>query len=309
MDTKTTIKKRELLFLYESKYSIPNGDPFTGEQRYDDETKKILVSDVRIKRFIRDYLENKGMDIFVSDKSLGDNKEVGKKEEKESGASRRYKALCKKFGIAEDKPQEILSKVVDIRLFGGIITVKKDNINFTGPVQFSLLNQSLNRVNLRIHQNTSVFVSSTENKQGAIGTTSVVPYAINQIHGWVNPFSALETGLTEEDVKVMFEGMWKSINLANTRSKSGQTSLLLLSVNYATDTDKLYDLESSIELDTKDKEDESIRSFNEIELKFDKFLEAVKSDKVAEVEFYTDNQKIKSVLSQNSKLKFMDYLA
>ena len=36
----------------------PMGDPLTGEQRYDEETKKILVSDVRIKRFIRTYLED-----------------------------------------------------------------------------------------------------------------------------------------------------------------------------------------------------------------------------------------------------------
>ena len=46
--------KSEILFLYDSTYSIPNGDPFTGEQRYDEETKKILVSDVRIKRYVRD---------------------------------------------------------------------------------------------------------------------------------------------------------------------------------------------------------------------------------------------------------------
>ena len=49
------LSKSEILFLYESTYSIPNGDPFTGEQRYAEETKRVLVSDVRIKRFIRDY--------------------------------------------------------------------------------------------------------------------------------------------------------------------------------------------------------------------------------------------------------------
>ena len=52
------MKKSEILFLYETSYNIPNGDPFTGEQRYDEETKKILVSDVRIKRFVRTYLED-----------------------------------------------------------------------------------------------------------------------------------------------------------------------------------------------------------------------------------------------------------
>lgn len=62
------MKKSEILFLYETSYNIPNGDPFTGEQRYDEETKKILVSDVRIKRFIRTYLEDiEGEHIYVSE--------------------------------------------------------------------------------------------------------------------------------------------------------------------------------------------------------------------------------------------------
>ena len=33
------MKKSEILFLYETSYNIPNGDPFTGEQRYDEETR------------------------------------------------------------------------------------------------------------------------------------------------------------------------------------------------------------------------------------------------------------------------------
>jgi CRISPR-associated protein Csh2 len=62
---KPELEKSEILFLYESTYSVPNGDPFTGEQRYDEETKKILVSDVRIKRFIRDYFIDHDIDVFV----------------------------------------------------------------------------------------------------------------------------------------------------------------------------------------------------------------------------------------------------
>ena len=55
-----------------------------------------------------------------------------------------------------------------------------------GPVQFALLNPSLNKVNLRIHQNTT-HLRQGENTQGSIGTTSIVPYSLIQIHGWVNP--------------------------------------------------------------------------------------------------------------------------
>ena len=67
MENKVITEKSEILFLYEGIYNEPNGDPFTGEQRYDEETKKILISDVRIKRYIRDYINqnDKTEDIYV----------------------------------------------------------------------------------------------------------------------------------------------------------------------------------------------------------------------------------------------------
>ncbi len=82
------LAKSEILFLYESIYSIPNGDPFTGEQRYDEETKRTLVSDVRIKRFIRDYLLDNKQEIYV----VNDRSSVSE-DGAESGASARFKAL------------------------------------------------------------------------------------------------------------------------------------------------------------------------------------------------------------------------
>lgn len=71
------VDKSEILFLYESSYSVPNGDPFTSEQRYDEETKKILVSDVRIKRFIRDYFDEQGEVVYVIDRRSGVEGEKG----------------------------------------------------------------------------------------------------------------------------------------------------------------------------------------------------------------------------------------
>ena len=105
-------------------------------------------------------------------------------------------------------------------------------VNLTGPVQFALLNPSLNQSELRIHQNTSVFSSSAEKSRGAIGTTSVTPYALCQIHGWVNPFSAKHSGLEQTDLDKMFAALWHSVNNANTRSKSNQSCLLLIQIVY-----------------------------------------------------------------------------
>lgn len=284
------INKSEILFLYESTYSMPNGDPFTGEQRYDDETKKILVSDVRIKRFIRDYFVENGRDIYViNDKSQIDAGAKG------SGSELRMKSLKAKFSD-EKSALELLKKCIDVRLFGGISTEKSDSVNLTGAVQFALLNPSLNATDLRIHQNTSVFSSSEDKSRGAIGTTTVVPYALNQIHGWINPFSAKHTGLTETDISEMFKALWESVNNANTRTKSNQNSLLLIQIVYSEPNKKIYGVDRLIKL-VSEKRDEQIRNSDDYSLDFSALKEIATDDKVSAVNFYTEKAEIEKELS------------
>lgn len=288
------INKSEILFLYESTYSMPNGDPFTGEQRYDDETKKILVSDVRIKRFIRDYFVENGVEIYV----INDKSQLGEGV-KGSGSELRMKSLKAKFP-EEKSAVELLKKCIDVRLFGGISTEKSDAVNLTGAVQFALLNPSLNSTDLRIHQNTSVFSSSEEKSRGAIGTTTVVPYSVNQIHGWINPFSARHTGLTEDDISAMFKALWESVNNANTRTKSNQNSLLLIQILYSEPNKKLYGVDRFIKL-VSEKRDEQIRNADDYALDFSALHEVSENDKVSAVNFYTEKAEIEKELGGLSK--------
>lgn len=299
----TLQEKSEVIFLYESKYSMPNGDPFTGEQRYDEETKKVLVSDVRIKRFIRDYLHNAGETIYV----INDKEQM---EGTESGSAARIKGLRKKFekelkeaGIKKDDGLFLLTKCIDVRLFGGISTEKNAAVNLTGPIQFALLNPSLNSVDLRMHQNTSVFSSDVSKSGGAIGTTSLVPYSLNQIHGWINPFAAELSCLEDKDVKTMFKALWESINNANTRSKSNQTSLLLLQLVYENKTDKVYGTDKLISY-TSEKRDEQFRDITDLKFKFDALKDVITSKKIKEIRFYTESEDIKkTLLAFGDKLK------
>jgi len=290
------IEKSEILFLYESKFTIPNGDPFTGEQRYDDETKHILVSDVRIKRFVRDYFIDQNQitpdkyEVFV----FNDKSQIAEGS-KESGASARMQSLWKKY-YSDKKPDKkqlpkaalsLLQKCIDVRLFGGISTEEGAAVNITGPVQFALLNPSLNKIDLRIHQNTSVFSSSADKSRGAIGTTTVVPYALNQIHGWINPYSAINSGLTQTDINELFAAMWNSINNSNTRSKSNQDSVLLMQIVYSDSNDKLYGTDKLISINS-DKEEEQIREMDDYSLDFTKLVEKASSNKVKEIRYYTE---------------------
>lgn len=302
------MKKSEILFLYETSYNIPNGDPFTGEQRYDEETKKILVSDVRIKRFIRTYLEDiEGEHIYVSDKTGAD-----KKTSKDvlTWIAQNWNSN-QKTDIAE-----IMKDLIDVRLFGGISTLTNDetkkikvnknectngHVQFTGPVQFAALNPSLNRVNLRMHQNTSHFTSKEENAQGAIATTTLVPYSVVQIHGWINPTVAKNTDLKEDDLQKMFKALWHGTGgegSSFSRSKVGQDSLLLLVIDYKQSFDKLYGIDRTIKLEPNEgMKDEQIRSMEDYTLDFSKLKDLAKNDKIEKIRFYTEIDEIKNELN------------
>lgn len=314
MEKKELIQhKSEILFLYESNYNIPNGDPFTGEQRYDEATKKILVSDVRMKRYIRTYFEDvKNLPIYVSSKT-GAGKTDAKNVLKWIAENRNPE---KETNVAE-----LLKKQIDVRCFGGISTLgdsaksikvdKKPLTNghcqFTGPVQFALLNPSMNEVNLRMHQNTTHFTSKAENTQGSIGTTTLVPYSLIQIQGWLNPKVAEKTGMTEDDLRAMFEGLWYGTSgegSSHSRSKIGQNSILMLEVVYAEANKKIYGLNRLIQLKPNEgKKGEEIRSMDDYTLNFDKLIEVASSEKVSHINYYTEIIEIEKHFSDNPKFK------
>ena len=306
------LKKSEILFLYETSYNIPNGDPFTGEQRYDEETKKILVSDVRMKRYVRTYFEEKGLPIYVSEKT-GAGKTDSKGVLSWIAENRNPNKL---LNIAD-----LLIEQIDVRLFGGISTLgddakkikvdgkemKNGHTQFTGPVQFALLNPSLNEVNLRMHQNTTHFTSKAENTQGSIGTTTLVPYSLVQIHGWVNPKVAEKTGMTPKDLKLMYQGLWYGTSgdgSSHSRTKIGQNSVLLLEIEYSENNQKIYGVDRLIELKTKDdKKGEQLRNMDDYELDFSKLFEAAATEKVEKIKFYTEISSIKSELAGKPKFE------
>lgn len=327
--------KSEILFLYETTYNIPNGDPFTGEQRYDEETKQILVSDVRIKRFVRDYLASKGgVNIYIKQKegavqdeeSNDTNNDSDDKSKKEgSGSARRIDELISQFkseitseeaktkkGDTFSKALFVMKKCIDVRLFGGISTKKQDAVNLTGPVQFSLLNPSFNKVDLRIHQNTTCFESKQGKSQGSIGTTTLVPYSLIQIHGWVNPKVAEKTGMTEDDLKLMYEGLWYGTSgdgSSHSRSKVGQNSVLLLEIEYAQNNQKIYGVDRLIVLTPKNnKKGEELRSMDDYQLDFSKLIEKAQTDKVAKIKYYTEIEEIKAFFKGNNKFEEITFV-
>jgi len=295
------MNKREFLFLYDAKDCVPNGDPFTGEQRYDEDTQTALVSDVRLKRYIRDFIDNNYEDetIFYSDK-------YGKK----TTGMRASEESKKKDDIA-DNLKELKEKCIDIRLFGTVVAGNKSksdeyNTQATGAVQFKMFNRTINKVYLPTTQNTTIMVSSEGNAQGSIATFSYLPYGLFSCIGYFNPTTAQENLLKEEDLEKMKIALWNEINIKNTRSKAGQQSRLLIEIEYNDDFYKIPDIEYSICLNNEQKF--KYREFNDIkdDLNFTKLEEFLNKSKelIESIKVYIDSFSFeKNFLNLDDNLK------
>ena len=294
------MNKREFLFLYDAKDCIPNGDPFTGEQRYDEDTQQALVSDVRLKRYIRDFIDDSYVDeaIFYSDKT-------GKKT-----TGMRASEISQKVENV-DNLQDLKNKCIDVRLFGTVVAgnSKKSaeyNTQATGAVQFKLFNRTLNKVFLPTTQNTSVMISKEGNEQGSIATFSFLPYGLFGCIGYFNPTTAKENLVKNTDLEKMKIALWNEINLKNTRSKTGQQSRLLIEIEYNDDYYKIPDIEYSITL--KEEKKFKYRQFDDIkdDLDFTKLIDFLNRSEslIHTVKIYIDEFSFaKDFLDVNEKLK------
>ena len=229
MEKKIIDKNSEILFTYDAKLCNPNGDPDEENRPRMDWEKEInLVSDVRVKRYIRDYLEDIGQKIYVR---------------KIEGKSVKPEEVIKSVGEDIDE----LETFIDIRLFGATIPIKKETRTYIGPVQFNW-GYSLNKVELLEASITSHFASDEKKQQGAIGKDYRVKYSFIAFSGIVSARRAKETRLTEDDLKFLDRAMKEAIPLQATRSKIGQYPRLYMRVEYLDDKTLLGDLRDYVKL-------------------------------------------------------------
>jgi len=267
---KETIKnRREYLFLYDVSFANPNGDPNDeNKPRIDEETGRNIVTDVRLKRTIRDYLKDfEGLEIFVRQIS------------NESGNIQDAKARAKDFG---NDPEKILENCIDVRLFGGTIPIKTgkkkgDSITYTGPVQFNM-GQSLHKVKIEYIKGTGAFATREDKKGKGFREEWILPYSLIAFHGVVNENAAKETRLTDEDLEFLRKGMWEGTKNLITRSKNEQLPRLLIEVVYKEGIHShIGELYRYVKIDT-DKSDEEIRNTDDFVLNIDKLLEILEDD-------------------------------
>lgn len=283
----TNIKKRsEILFLYDVKNANPNGDPMDANRpRIDEETGKCLVTDVRLKRTIRDYLFNKGYN--------GENGQdiyIREEEGKPVTGAKRSESFTDK--------DDFISKFIDVRMFGGVSAPKKSKdsaaktFNFTGPVQFSM-GKTLNVVKENFIKGTGAFATEEGSTQKTFREEYNISYGLVAFHGVINEYAAEWTKLTEKDVEELIDGMWNGTKSLLTRSKKGHMPRLLIKLDYAEKGFFIGDLAELITLQSesekREEEYEDIANFMLDVSELNKQLRA-HSDKIEKVTIISDER-------------------
>ncbi|MBE9547210.1 MAG: type I-B CRISPR-associated protein Cas7/Csh2 [Proteobacteria bacterium] len=213
----TITNNSEILFIYDAKMTNPNGDMDNeNKPRMDYDTSTNLVSDVRLKRYLRDYFEKQlGEPIFITESA--------------KDAKYRNKQLKDEGKTHKD--------LIDCRMFGAVFAETGGSDHLTGPIQFNW-GYSLNKVELI----ESTTITSSFSSGEGVGKDYRVKYSLIAFNGAVNANTAKHTGLSDDDIAVFDRAMINAIPFCRTRSKIGQTPRLYLRVELADNKTFLKDL-------------------------------------------------------------------
>lgn len=294
--------RSEILFLYDATFSNPNGDPLdSNKPRIDEETGKNFVTDVRLKRTVRDFLHDlKNEEIFVREIPADDSGNLQDAKLRAEDFLLEDGNPLKKSDLTLNRMKEIiqnniLEQCIDVRLFGATIPIEKTtrekgSITLTGPVQFKI-GQSLHRVKLQYLKGTGAFASGSERTTKTFREEYLLPYSLIAFHGIVNENAAKHTRLNQEDLAKLMDGLWNGTKNLISRSKIGQQPRLLLHICYKEQFFHLGELDKLISFKS-DKNDEEIRDIGEGILDTGKLLDAltIHKDKIAYIELAVDKR-------------------
>ncbi|MDO9582231.1 MAG: type I-C CRISPR-associated protein Cas7/Csd2 [Desulfomicrobium sp.] len=206
----------DFVLLFDVEYGNPNGDPDAGNMpRIDPETGYGLVTDVCLKRKVRNYVElsksgQVGFNIYVREKAiLNDQHRMA------------YRACdlepqCKKPPKSGDDSRRLTewmcSNFYDVRTFGAVMTTEVNCGQVRGPVQFTFA-RSVDAIVpqevkiIRMAVTTSKEAESQHGDNKTMGSKFVIPYALYRMEGFVSPALAAKTGFSDEDAELLWEAL------------------------------------------------------------------------------------------------------
>ena len=265
--------KIDFVLFVDVKDGNPNGDPDAGNlPRVDAETGEGLITDVCLKRKVRNYVQvakagAEGYDIFIKEKAVlntlidASHEDVsvqGKKGAEEINAARKY--MC--------------SRYFDVRAFGAVMTTGKNAGQVRGPIQLTFA-RSVDPIVSMEHSITRMAVTTekeAEKQSGdnhTMGRKSTVPYGLYMCHGFVSANLAKQTGFSEEDLELFWTALKNMFDCDRSASRGLMSSQKLIVFRHDSElgnvpANKLFDL-----VKVEKKTNEPARSFDDYQITVD----------------------------------------
>lgn len=251
----------EFMFFVEAKDCNPNGDPDCGNQpRMDAETSHGYITDMCLKRLIRDYVGDAfngvpGMDIIMrSGNNL--NRDIAKViQETNNGEFPKKKTNGKLTFDASKKACELF---YDVRTFGAVLATGKNAGAIQGPVQFKFAD-SLSQINPQdktitrvcyvddyqdkpqsMEEYDEIDAKLDNDKKRSMGRKQFIHYGLYVVEGYVSANLANKTMFTENDLHILFEAIMNMYDYKRSASKNGMNVVgpLIIFKHIGTQNDK-----------------------------------------------------------------------
>lgn len=216
----------DFVLLFDVKDGNPNGDPDAGNlPRLDAETGHGLVTDVSLKRKVRNYVGvvkecKPPFDIYIKEKGVLERthraayEAIGAADELgEDGKDSKKKAKRKGSEDSVRKARDwICRNFFDVRTFGAVMSIGVNCGQVRGPVQLTFA-RSLDPIIASEHSITRVAVATEEESKSqegdnrTMGRKHTVPYGLYRSHGFVSAFLARQTGFGDGDLEIFFKAL------------------------------------------------------------------------------------------------------
>lgn len=282
----TSIKNRyEFVFLFDVKNGNPNGDPDNANApRMDFETQRGWVSDVCLKRKIRNYINlvkadddgkpEAGYDVYVKERSILN--QTHQKAYDALGLKITDKTKAQEKNEMADKARNWMCQTYfDIRMFGAVMTTGVNCGQVRGPVQIAF-SISIDPIAAQEQSLTRMAVTTeaeSENQDGSnrtMGRKDIVPYGLYRCHGFISAPFAVQTGFSEEDLEILFQSLENMFDHDHSAARGEMNARGLLVFKHdsklgAAPSHKLFDLVTV----NKKPEVEVPRAFSDYEVTID----------------------------------------
>lgn len=210
----------EFVYLFDVTNGNPNGDPDAGNlPRLDPETNHGMVSDVSLKRKIRNYVqlardEAPGYNIYMQEKAVLNNqhKKAWDALNIDPDKGEDFKKLPKDEQKARQLTAWMCKNFFDIRTFGAVMTTGVNAGQVRGPVQVAFANSiepvmplEISITRMAVTTEKEAEAQSGDNR--TMGRKHIIPYGLYRVHGFVSAKLAERTGFGEEDLQLLWESL------------------------------------------------------------------------------------------------------